>query len=138
LELAVAGRLKAVKQPGEGVTYASKVGKAEAVVDWSEPAEVIARRIRAFDPSPGASSVLGGEPVKLWRADALAAAAGDGPPGRIIAVGPSGLDVRCGRGVLRITQLQRAGGRKLAVADFLRGFDVKPGMNLEPAGQGLS
>ena len=127
LALAASGQLKPVPQPEAGVTYARKIEKAEAVIDWSQPAEVIARRIRAFDPFPGASSVLGGEPVKLWRAQASPGANALEPPGCIVAVGPAGLDVRCGQGCLRVTELQRAGGRRLAVADFLPGFDVKPG-----------
>jgi methionyl-tRNA formyltransferase len=131
LELAAVGELKPVTQPEESVTYARKIDKAEAIVDWSQPAEVIARRIRAFDPAPGASSVLAGEPVKLWRAEVAKSTDGDEPAGRILAVSPSGIDVRCGRGALRITQLQRAGGKRLAVADFLRGFDMKSGMNFE-------
>ncbi len=129
LELAACGGLKPVRQPEEGVTYARKIDKSEAAVDWAEPAEVIARRIRAFDPSPGASSVLGGESIKLWAARAVPAAPGAaGVPGRIESAGPGGIDVRCGRGGLRLTQLQRAGGKRLPAADFLRGFDLKPGM----------
>ena len=126
LELAAAGRLKPVKQPEAGVTYAHKVEKTEAMIDWTQPAEVIARRIRAFDPFPGASSTLAGEPVKIWRGEAVACDAGP-PPGAIVAASPAGIDVRCGDGCLRITQLQRAGGKRLGVADFLRGFELKPG-----------
>jgi len=133
LEQAACGGLRPVKQPQAGVTYASKIEKAEAAIDWSQPAEVIARRIRAFDPSPGASSVLGGEPLKLWSAQAVDGASyAQAPAGAIIAVSPAAVDVRCGQGVLRVTQLQRAGGKRLAVADFLRGFDMKPGMTFEP------
>ena len=133
LELAACGGLKPVKQPQAGVTYASKIEKAEAAIDWSQPAEVIARRIRAFDPFPGASSVLGGETLKLWSAQAISGPAdGQVPAGAIVAVSPAAVDVRCGRGLLRVTQLQRSGGKRLAVADFLRGFDMKPGMTFDP------
>jgi methionyl-tRNA formyltransferase len=129
LELAAAGRLRPVAQPEAGVTYANKVEKAEAVIDWRLPAEMIWRRIRAFDPSPGASSVLAGESLKLWRAEVLDTVGADGRPGEITAVGESGIDVACGgAGRLRITELQRAGGRRLSVADFLRGFELKPGV----------
>ena len=131
LELAACGGLKPVAQPDEGVTYAHKIEKAEAAIDWSQPAEAIARRIRAFDPFPGASGVVAGEVVKLWAADAVAATAGGGAPGLIEAVAPDGLHVRCGNGTLRVTQLQRAGGKRLPVADFLRGFELKPGMVFE-------
>jgi methionyl-tRNA formyltransferase len=129
LELAACGGLRPVKQPQAGVTYAHKIDKTEAAIDWSQPAEVIARRIRAFDPFPGASSVLGGETLKLWSAQAVSGPAdGREPAGVITAVSPAAVDVRCGRGLLRVTQLQRAGGKRLAVADFLPGFDMKPGM----------
>jgi methionyl-tRNA formyltransferase len=133
LELAACGGLRPVQQPQAGVTYAHKIEKAEAVIDWSQPAEVIARRIRAFDPSPGASSVLGSETLKLWSAQAVVPASlgAQTLAGTILAVSPDAVDVRCGEGVLRVTQLQRAGGKRLAVADFLRGFDMKPGMTFQ-------
>jgi len=132
LELAACGGLKPVKQPEAGVTYAHKIEKAEAGIDWSQPAEVIARRIRAFDPFPGASSVLGGEALKLWSAQAIAGPVkGEAPAGAVLAVSPAAVDVQCGQGLLRVTQLQRAGGKRLAVADFLRGFDMKPGMTFQ-------
>jgi methionyl-tRNA formyltransferase len=134
LELAACGGLKPVNQPQAGVTYANKIEKAEAAIDWSQPAEVIARRIRAFDPFPGASSVLGGETLKLWSAHAVSGPTdGPQPLGAIVAVSPAAVDVRCGRGLLRVTQLQRPGGKRLAVADFLRGFDMKPGMTFQTA-----
>jgi methionyl-tRNA formyltransferase len=133
LEIAACGGFRPVKQPEEGVTYAHKIEKAEAAVDWSLPAEAIARRLRAFDPFPGASSVLAGETIKLWAGEAMPGGAGSAAvPGRIEAVGPDGVDVHCGQGLLRLTQLQRAGGKRLPVADFLRGFDLKPGMTFEP------
>ena len=133
LELAACGGLRPVRQPQEGVNYAHKIEKAEATIDWSQPAEVIARRIRAFDPFPGASCVLAGETLKLWSAQALPGAGpADAPAGAIVAVSPAAVDVRCGEGLLRVTQLQRAGGKRLAVADFLRGFDMKPGMKFDP------
>ncbi len=128
LELTARGGLHACRQPEAGVTYAHKIGKAEAAIDWSQAADVIARRIRAFDPVPGASSVLAGETVKLWRAEPVAVGGGEASPGRVLAASPAGVDVCCGKDAVRITQLQRAGGKRLAVADFLRGFDVKPGM----------
>jgi methionyl-tRNA formyltransferase len=130
LELAACGGLKPVAQPEEGVTYAHKIEKAEAAIDWSQPAEAIARRIRAFDPFPGATGVVTGEVIKLWAADALPAAGG-GTAGLVEAVAPEGLLVRCGTGILRVTQLQRAGGKRLPVAEFLRGFELKPGMVFE-------
>jgi methionyl-tRNA formyltransferase len=133
LALAENSRLQPVQQPEAGITYAHKVDKAEGIIDWLQPAEVIARRIRAFDPFPGAGSALAGEQIKLWRAEAVTDGIGHGPPGTIVAVAPAGIEVRCGQGALRVTQLQRAGGKRLAVADFLRGFEVGPGMMFEPA-----
>lgn len=132
LELAVCGGLHPTPQPQAGVTYAHKIDKAEAAIDWSQPAEVIARRVRAFDPFPGAHSALGGESLKLWRAQALSHPQGDGLPGRVLSVNADGIEVECGEGRLRLTELQRPGGKRLPVADFLRGFDLKPGTRFEP------
>lgn len=129
LELAACGGMPRVKQPAEGVTYAHKIDKAEARVDWSQPAAVISRRIRAFDPFPGAFTELDGETFKLWRHEVLAAPAGRAEPaGTVLRADGTGIAVACGDGVLNIAELQRAGGKRLAAADFLRGFDIKPGM----------
>jgi methionyl-tRNA formyltransferase len=130
LELAACGGLAPVKQSEAGVTYAHKIDKSEAAVDWTQPAAVIARRMRAFDPFPGATGTLNGETIKLWRAEALPGDGGE--PGRVFAVSVGGVDVYCGQGAVRLTQLQRAGGKRLPVADFLRGFEVKPGMAFAP------
>jgi methionyl-tRNA formyltransferase len=127
LELAACGGLHPVKQPEAGVTYAHKIDKWEALVDWSQPAPVIARRIRAFDPFPGAAGVLNGEQIKLWRGEALDQTP-SAPPGDVLAASAQGVDVACGQGVLRLTQLQRAGGKRMGVADFLRGFELRSGM----------
>jgi len=126
LKQADAGMLRAEPQPAEGVTYAHKVEKSEAQVAWSLDAATIVRRIRAFDPFPGASSTLDGETVKLWAAEARGEAVGE-PPGTILAVLSTGIAVAAKNSVVVISELQRAGGKRLAVADFLRGFDVKPG-----------
>jgi methionyl-tRNA formyltransferase len=131
LELAGCGGLRPVKQPGEGVTYAHKIEKAEAAIDWSQPAEVIERRIRAFDPFPGASAQIGGETVKVWRARAVPGR-GSVEPGTIVAVDEHGIGVACGgQGGLEITELQRAGGKRLPAADFLRGFPLQAGQRFE-------
>lgn len=128
LELAACGGLRAVPQPAEGVNYAHKIEKAEALIDWSQPAEVIARRVRAFDPFPGAQTVLGSEVIKVWSATPEA---GDGAaPGRILSVDEGGVWVQCGQGRLRLLVLQRAGGKRLPVADFLRGFPLQAGVVL--------
>jgi methionyl-tRNA formyltransferase len=128
LELAACGGLRPVPQPGEGVTYAHKIEKAEGAIDWSQPAAAIARRIRAFDPFPGASGLLQGETLKLWAAEPLAAGSHQGAPGSVLAAGAQGVDIACGEGVLRATELQRPGGKRLAAGDFLHGFPLQPGL----------
>jgi methionyl-tRNA formyltransferase len=115
--------LPAVPQPELGVTYASKVAKADAQLDWSEPAPTLARKLRAFNPFPGASALLAGEPVKLWRGEATT---GQGEPGQVLAADANGIVVACGEGALCLTELQKPGGRRLASADFLRGTPLKP------------
>jgi methionyl-tRNA formyltransferase len=132
LELAACGGMTPVSQPEAGVTYARKIEKAEAAIDWSEPAEIIARRIRAFDPAPGASGVLQGEAIKVWAANALPST-GSSTPGTVLAVSAEGIAVGTGEGALRITQLQRAGGKRLPAGDFLRGFELRPGMVFDTA-----
>ncbi|WP_432728392.1 methionyl-tRNA formyltransferase [Variovorax sp. W6] len=125
--LARIGTLERTPQPAEGVTYASKVEKHEALVDWTQPADAIVRRVLAFDPFPGANSPLDGETVKLW-AGHVATSAEQAAPGTILAVSETGVTVAAGAGsALVVTELQRPGGKRLAVADFLRGFDLKPG-----------
>lgn len=131
LELAACGGLQPVAQPQDGVTYAHKIEKAEAAIRWEQPAEAIERRIRAFDPFPGASAQIGGETVKVWRARALMQGRGSAAPGTVVAVDAHGIGVACGQGRLEITELQRPGGKRLAAADFLRGFPLEPGMRFE-------
>ena len=131
LELAACGGLHPVPQPAEGVSYAHKIEKSEAAVDWSLPADVIARRVRAFDPFPGAAAAVAGETVKLWRATAAMQGDGTAQPGTILALDGRGGAVACGQGRLEITELQRAGGKRLPAADFLRGFALAPGMRFE-------
>jgi methionyl-tRNA formyltransferase len=128
LERAGRGALDPVKQPEAGVSYASKIDKAEAAVDWAEPAGVIERRIRAFDPVPGATTRMAGETIKLWRSTAVSEPPVQGAPGAVLRADATGVLVACGRGALCVTELQRAGGKRLAAADFLRGFDLQPGM----------
>jgi len=123
------GRLQARAQAAEGIVYAHKVGKGEAWIDWDLPAERIAARVRAFDPFPGACGALAGHTIKIWRCRALAAPAG-GPgaaPGTVLSAGAEGIVVACGAGALCLVELQRAGGRRLAVRDFLAGMPLAPG-----------
>jgi methionyl-tRNA formyltransferase len=108
-------------QPAEGVTYAHKIEKAESAIDWRQPAAQIERRLRAFDPFPGGVATLAGEAVKVWRAELVA---GQGTPGEVIAAGPV---VACGEGALKLTELQRAGGKRGPAAAFLQARPIAPG-----------
>mgnify|MGYP001765843247 CR=1 FL=1 len=116
--------LPAVPQEEAGVTYAQKIGKAEARIDWAQSADVLDRHIRAFNPFPGAQASLGGQTVKLWRATPTSEA---GEIGRILAVDRDKLVVGCGSGALAIFELQKAGGKRLPVRDFLAGHPLKLG-----------
>ena len=120
-------------QPLEGVNYAHKIDKAEAALDWALSAEVLARRIRAFDPFPGMTVPLatasGVETLKLWQAVAEAAAM-TAQPGTVLSADASGVRVACAEGQLCLTQLQRPGGKRLGAADFLRGCPLQPGQRL--------
>ena len=111
--------LSPVPQPDAGVTYAAKIDKAEARIDWTAPATEVDRRIRGLSPFPGAWCEIGGERVKLLGSRVTD---GQGDPGQVLA----GLTVACGEGAVAITRLQRAGGRPLPVDQALRGFDPGP------------
>ncbi|MBS1219623.1 MAG: methionyl-tRNA formyltransferase [Proteobacteria bacterium] len=111
-------------QPEEGVTYAHKIGKGDALIDWSVSAAELDRQVRAFNPVPGAQASLGGEAVKVWRA---AAVAGNGEIGRILRVDRDGIVVACGAGALVVAELQKAGGRRLPVRQFLAGNPLAAG-----------
>jgi methionyl-tRNA formyltransferase len=128
LRQAEKGLLQAVRQPAEGVTYAAKIDKAEAAIDWSLDAALIARRVRAFDPFPGAATGLAGAPLKIWSATAEDAPDGAGTaPGTVLSAGAEGVLIRCGTGVLRATVLQRAGGKRQPADGFLRGNPIPAG-----------
>ena len=128
------GTLQPVKQPQEGITYAHKIDKSEAAIDWQTSADQIVRRVRAFNPFPVASATLRGETLKVWAAEALLESAPAGAKfGQIVAVAPVGIAVAAMNSIVNITSLQRPGGKRLAVAEFLRGFDVQPGMVFEPS-----
>ena len=120
-----AGTLQATPQPEAGVNYAAKISKEEAALDFTQDATVLARKIRAFNPFPGATGKFGDVVVKLWQAQAL-----DTPttaaPGQVLAASAQdGVLIACGHGVLRVTELQKPGGKRLAVAEFLKGFALE-------------
>jgi methionyl-tRNA formyltransferase len=119
-----AGTLQRRAQPAEGVSYARKIDKSEAAIAWSEPAQRLERRIRAFDPFPGANFALEGQSIKLWRA--RSAPAGSGPaatPGTVLRVNPGAPDgallVACGDGALELLEMQAPGGRRVSAQAFL-------------------
>jgi methionyl-tRNA formyltransferase len=108
----------AVPQPAEGVTYAHKLDKHEAKLDWTQPAVALANKVRAFNPWPVAEAELAGERVRIHGAVALDVAH-DKAPGRVISAGREGIDIACGEGALRIRSLQREGGKAITAADYL-------------------
>ena len=109
--------LHATPQPQAGATYAHKLEKSEAWLDWNESAIVLERKVRAFDPWPVAEADLAGERVRIRGAQAVPG--GLAIPGSVVAAGKAGVDIACGEGVLRVTKLQRAGGRVVMAADYL-------------------
>jgi methionyl-tRNA formyltransferase len=121
------GPLPATPQPDAGVTYASKISKDEAALDFSRPADDLARKIRAFNPFPGASALFNGVQLKLWRAHALPGVAGSVPGQVLAANAQSGVVVACGTGALCLSELQKPGGKRLAAEEFLKGFPMEGG-----------
>lgn len=132
LELAQSGALQRTVQPEHGVTYAHKIEKHEASIDWNQDAGAIVRRVRAFNPFPGASAQLQGETIKVWSAQVLPGAS-SAPAGQIVALAPAHMDVAAIHSIVRLTELQRPGGKRMPVADFLRGRPVQVGMCFEAA-----
>ena len=118
------GTLIAQPQPLEGATYASKLDKAEAALDFTQSAVQLARRIRAFNPVPGATLRLPAidEPVKVWSAIAITTTDKQAEPGTVLGASPEGLDIATAQGVLRLTELQRAGGKRQTAAAFIQGW----------------
>ena len=125
--LAQLDTLPRTPQPVEGVTYAHKIEKHEAPLDWRRDALSLARQVRAFDPFPGAQAQWGDDVLKVWQCEVVQASATSAAPGTIVGVSPAGVDVVTGRGVLRILALQRAGGRRVTVAEYLRGHPLRVG-----------
>jgi len=121
------GQAHATPQAASGVTYARKIEKRETWLRWELAAAELERAVRAFRPSPGAMARLGSEPVKVWRARIVAGAAA---AGTVLDAGAA-LHIACGTGALAIDELQPAGGRRMSVAEFLRGRRIAPGMRLE-------
>ena len=121
-----AGMAHATPQADAAATYAAKIDKDETRLKWQKPAVELERAVRAFRPAPGAVVHFQGEPLKIWRARAES---GNGAPGTVTDAGK--LQVACGSGALTIEELQPAGGRRMAAADFLRGHRIASGMRFE-------
>ncbi|WP_029461881.1 methionyl-tRNA formyltransferase [Serpentinimonas barnesii] len=144
-EAGQSGALQPQPQPEQGVTYAAKIDKAEALIDWRASAEQIGRRVRAFDPVPGAVTLCRGEPLKVWAARAwpepervpgqMASAVAPAPScGTVLAADAHGVRVQTGDGVLLLTELQRPGGKRLPAAAFLAGHALPVGTVLGDPG----
>jgi methionyl-tRNA formyltransferase len=119
-----AGGLPEVAQPLEGITYAAKIHKAEAPIQWGRHAEEISRQVRAFNPAPMAETRFDGKQLRIWEAEPLdspSRGALSKPPGSVLTATREGIDVVCGTGVLRILKLQLAGRKPLPAGEFLQG-----------------
>lgn len=123
LELATCGGLKATPQPADGITYAHKIEKAEAAIDWQLPATTLARRVRAFDPFPGCTFTLGDQTIKLWAASVVNAS---GAPGEVLHAQGDTLVVACGEHALALHTLQRPGSKRVTTRDFLHAAQDLP------------
>ena len=137
LEALQSGTLPLHTQPVEGVTYAAKLTKADAPIDWSRPARAIVDQVRAFDPVPGCVAELdraSGTVLKVWEARVAGGPRAPAAPGTVLAVTDGALSVACGEGedagAVELLSLQRPGGRRMPVREFLAGFPVRPGDRL--------
>ena len=126
-QLQQTGGLNATPQPPAGITYAQKLSKEEAKIDWNESALIIERKIRAFNPVPGAWVEYQNQPLKIWRAEAVAQS---GRAGEVLAISSDGLIVACGEGALNITELQPAGSKRMPVSAFAAGRHIEKGTPL--------
>ena len=119
------GGVDAVAQPEAGASYARKITRDDAAIDWRASAFAIDRQVRALDPVPGAVTALDGKPIKIWSAEPAAGRFGD--PGTVVRADSGTLIVACGEGALVVRELQRAGGRRLNATDFLKGNPIETG-----------
>jgi methionyl-tRNA formyltransferase len=119
------GRVEALPQQEDGASYARKISRDDAAIDWQASALAIDRQVRALDPVPGAFTVLGGKPIKIWSSEPQAGHFGS--PGAVVRADGGSLVIACGVGALAVRELQRAGGRRLDAADFLSGNPIETG-----------
>ena len=129
LEQLATDQIKPVIQPAEGITYAHKINKSEANIDWAVSALSIDRQIRAFNPTPAAFSFLGGQRIKILAGE-LTGSTEQAEPGTLVEVTRAGLGIATADGVIRITRIQAAGGKPMAVKDFLNAHTVTVGTRL--------
>ncbi|MDK4689217.1 methionyl-tRNA formyltransferase [Kingella negevensis] len=122
------GSLKSTVQPEDGVTYAQKLTKEEAKINWQEPAEVVARKIRAFNPVPTAWTEWQGKPMKIWAATPVAQ---NGAAGTVLAANANGIIIACGDGAVCITELQPSGSKRMTASAFLAGRELAIGKAFE-------
>ena len=127
-QLQLSGCLNATPQPENGITYAQKLSKDEAQINWQEDAATVSRKIRAFNPVPAAWTQWQGKPMKIWVAEAVA---GNGAAGTVLSADASGIVIACGAGALRITELQPAGSKRMTAAAFLAGRELAVGKVFE-------
>lgn len=130
LEKLEKGGLKPTPQPADGITYAHKVGKAEAVLDWTKEAAMLAREVRAFNPAPVSRTLFREELIKVWDAEAEPAGSDASVPGTVLSVDATGVSVACEQGTLVLKMLQRAGGKPMTAGEFVKGYPLAPGDRL--------
>ncbi|UDG82606.1 methionyl-tRNA formyltransferase [Candidatus Vallotia cooleyia] len=125
------GLLTMTPQPIEGVTYAHKLSKQEAALDWRLPADVLACKVRTFNPFPVAHGILDGTPLKIWAAEPVCVSGSNLTPGTILSVDNTSVTIACGKHALRATQLQKPGGKRLFAREFVTGFPLFIGQCFE-------
>ncbi|MBX3617675.1 methionyl-tRNA formyltransferase [Nitrosomonas sp.] len=136
LQLLQQCKLTPIPQDESQASYAAKIVKSEAEIDWCQTAQQAGRMVRAFNPSPGAYTFFRNNLLKIWQASVILE--GTGRPGEIVALGADGIVVACGSGLLRIEIVQKSGGKRIAAADFLAGNQVIPGEYLITTGCSVS
>jgi methionyl-tRNA formyltransferase len=127
IDALAAGRARETPQPQTGVSYARKLDRQDAQIDWHRSATHIARQVRALCPAPGAATQWRGQSLKVWRAFP---AEGGGVAGQVLESGDGGIVIACGDGALRVIEMQRAGGKRMPAAEFLHGCALAPGERL--------
>ena len=128
--LAMLPTMSPSSQSLEGATYAKKIEKSESRIDWNQPAELLERRIRAFDPFPGCETRVGAERIKVWRARVVNNQGLGVSPGIVTNANQQSLTVQCGEQQLELLTIQRPGGKRIAASEFFRGAMIAAGTRL--------